>query len=217
VDRAVTALAQGDLAHAQAIVNAAPKEVDPTGLVASVANFLDLMWVLNEPQQQLLLRLRPSAFDDNRAAWGIVLAQTYAVRGDWTKERVYADSARLAFQQQLDLTSGDSSARASTFYAQQHAFLGLALGYLGQKEAAIREGERGLALSPISRDAFIGPYVQLQLVRIYMLVGEPQKALDQLEPLLKIPSYLSPAWLKIDPNFAPLRGNPRFDQLVNGS
>ena len=38
-----------------------------------------------------------------------------------------------------------------------------------------------------------------------MLVGEPEKALDQLEPLLEIPFYISPGWLKIDPNFDPLR------------
>jgi hypothetical protein len=49
-----------------------------------------------------------------------------------------------------------------------------------------------------------------------MLVGEPEKALDQLEPLLKIPHWLSPGWLKIDPNFDPLRKYPRFQKLVAG-
>jgi hypothetical protein len=53
-------------------------------------------------------------------------------------------------------------------------------------------------------------------VRIYLLAGEPEKALDQLEPLLKMPYFLSPGWLRIDPTFAPLRGNTRFERLVAG-
>ena len=95
--------------------------------------------------------------------------------------------------------------------------LGLALAYLGRKEEAIREGERGVALDPVAKDGVKGPYYQHELVRIYILVGEPEKALDRLEPLLKIPYYLSPGWLKIDPNFDPLRKNPRFQKLVAGA
>jgi hypothetical protein len=59
-----------------------------------------------------------------------------------------------------------------------------------------------------------GGYVQHQLARIYVLVGEPEKALDQLEPLLKVPYMLSVAWLNLDPNFEPLRHSPRFQRLV---
>jgi hypothetical protein len=90
------------------------------------------------------------------------------------------------------------------------------LAYFGRKAAAVREGERGTSLAPLSRDTYNGAYIQHQLARIYLLVGEPEKALDQLEPLLKIPYYLSPGWLRIDPTFAPLRGNPRFERLVQG-
>jgi tetratricopeptide (TPR) repeat protein len=94
--------------------------------------------------------------------------------------------------------------------------LALSLAYLGRKDEAIREAERVLALEPVTRDARSGAYYEHQLVRIYMLVGEHEKALDRLEPLLEIPYYLSPGWLAIDPNFDPLRKNPRFQRLVAG-
>jgi hypothetical protein len=96
-------------------------------------------------------------------------------------------------------------------------FLGLALAYAGRKDDAIRAGLRGVSLGPLSIDAQSGPYFQHQLARIYILVGEPEKALDQLEPLLKIPYYLSPGWLRIDPTFDPLRNHQRFRKLVEGT
>jgi serine/threonine-protein kinase len=203
--KAMVFLAQGDLAGARAVLAAAPPTVEPAALVAIVANFYDLMWVLDEAQQALLLRLPPSAFDDDRGTWGIVRAQTYALRGDMARARIYADTARIGFAEQL---------RGAPDDPQRHIFLGLALAYLGRKEDAIREGERGVALNPIAKDAINGPYYQHQLVRIYMVVNEPDKALDLLEPLIKMSYYLSPRWLTIDPNFASLRSNPRFQRLV---
>jgi tetratricopeptide (TPR) repeat protein len=113
----------------------------------------------------------------------------------------------LAFDEHLRATPDDF---------QQHLFRGLALAYLGRKAEAIEEGERGAQLMPVSRDATNGAYTQHQLARIYLLVGEREKALDVLEALLKIPYYLSSGWLRIDPNFAPLRGDPRFERLAAG-
>ncbi len=182
-----------------------PKEVDPTALVAYLANYGDLVWILDESQRELLLRLTPGAFDDDRATWGISLAQACALKGDAAGVRTYAEEARRAFEEQLSTAPQN---------AQRHVLLGLALAYLGRKEEAIREGRRAMELAPVARDASLGPYDQHQLVRIYILVGEPEKALDELEPLLKVPYTLSPAWLKIDPNFDPLRKNPRFQKLV---
>jgi serine/threonine-protein kinase len=203
--KAMVFLAQGDLARARAVLAAAPPTVEPAALVAIVANFYDLIWVLDEAQQALLLRLPPSAFDDDRGAWGIVRAQTYALRGDMARARVFADTARIAFAEQL---------RGAPDDPQRHLLLGLALAYLGRKEDAIREGERGVAFKPIAKNQVSGTYCQHQLVRVYIVVNEPEKALDLLEPLLAMPYYLSPGWLKIDPNFASLRSNPRFHRLV---
>jgi len=140
-------------------------------------------------------------------SWAIIRAETDRLHGHPTEARVYADTARLAFEEQL---------RAAPEDGQRHVFRRLALAYLGRKAEAITEGERAVVLWPISRDAYQGAYIQHQLVRIYLLVGEPEKPLDQLEPLLKMPYYLSPGWLRIDPTFAPLEDNPRFEKLVAG-
>ena len=205
--KAMTFLAEGDLAGARAVLKAAPKDVEPTALVAYLANYSDLVWVLDEEQREILLRLTPSAFDDDKGAWAVCLTQAYALRGDAANVRTYAEEARRAIEEQLRATPND---------AQRHVVLGLVLAYLGRKEEAIREGQRGVTLLPVAKDGYLGPYIQHQLMRSYMLVGEPEKALDQLEPLLKIPYVLSPGWLKIDPNFDPLRKNPRFQKLVAG-
>jgi len=45
---------------------------------------------------------------------------------------------------------------------------------------------------------------------------EPDRALDHLEPLLRVPFYLSPGWLRLDPTFQPLRDSPRFQRLLAG-
>jgi len=203
--RAMSFLGEGDLAGARAYLATLPKSVEPTELVAYLANYQDLGWVLNEEQREVLLRLTPAAFDDDRGSWAICLAQALWWKGDAAGARKYAEEARKVVEDQLRVAPGD---------AGRHAGLGLALAYLGRGEDAIREGQRGVELLPVSKDAINGPYNLHQLVRIYILAGQPEKALDNLERLLQVPYYVSPAWLKIDPNFDPLRQNPRFQKLV---
>jgi serine/threonine-protein kinase len=161
--------------------------------------------VLDDAQQRLLLRLPPGPFDDDRQTWGLALAGTFALRGDSARARAYADSAVIA---------GEAYLREAPDNAQLHVLQGTALGYMGRKAAAIREGQLAVRLTPVSRDAYRAPYIQHQLARIYLLVGEPERAIDMLEPLLRMPYMLSPGWLRVDPTFDALRGNPRFQRLV---
>ena len=125
--------------------------MDRAALFAYVATSNDLYWILDDAAQQQLLALPPSAFDDDSGTWGLVLAQIYQLRGDGVSGRVYADSARLAFEAQL---------RANPEDAQLHVLKGLALAYVGRKADAIAAGERGGQLLPVSRDTVIGAYLQ---------------------------------------------------------
>ncbi len=205
--RALTDVQEGDLLGARAVLKAAPPEVDRTALVAYLATWRDLVWLLDEGQRDLLLRLTPSAFDDDRGSWAIGLAQAYALRHDEPNVRKHAEIARAAFAEQLAAVPQNALRQAS------HA---LSLAYLGRRDEAMLAARRAAELAPIAKDAYYGPYIQQQVVRVYILVGEHDKAIDELETLLEVPCLLTPGWLRIDPSFDPLRSNPRFAELVKG-
>jgi serine/threonine-protein kinase len=205
-NKAMVYLAQGDTAGARAVIRQLSTAVSAPALVAFFANYWDMYWTLDQAQQDILVRLAPTAFDNDRGAWGTALMEAWWLRGDKVKARAYADSARIGNLKQL---------RDSPDDPQRLLFYGLQLAYLGRKAEAITEGERGVALLPAS-DAYNGAYHRHVLARIYLLAGEPEKSLDLLEKLLQSPYFVSPGWLKVDPTWADLRGNPRFQRLIKG-
>jgi eukaryotic-like serine/threonine-protein kinase len=200
-------LAQGDLAGARKLLQPLPQGMDPTDLVAFFANYWDLYWILTEEQQQLLLRLPMGPFGNDRSAWAIVRAQTLYQQGNLPRARVYADSARISMERVIADSAGVTD-------AQFHAFLGLAHAILGNQAAAVQEGEKAVQITPVNQDAYTGVYLKYMLARIYLMVGESDRAIDQLDGVLRIPFYVSPGWLRVDPEWDPIRNNPRFQALA---
>ncbi|HTG50742.1 MAG TPA: hypothetical protein VL915_09655, partial [Gemmatimonadales bacterium] len=98
--KAMILVSRGDLAAARAVVEKSPAAIPVTRFVAYVATYWELYWLLSQEQQDLLLRLPPSEFDDDRASWGLSVAGVAANRGDERMARAYGDSARLALEEQ---------------------------------------------------------------------------------------------------------------------
>jgi Flp pilus assembly protein TadD len=98
-----------------------------------------------------------------------------------------------------------------------HLMMALALAdvALGRTEEGIQEGRRAMEARPISEDAWEGPLIATDMALVYAWVNQSDLAFDQLNILVKMPgSFLRYGDLKTNPEWDPLRKDPRFDKLL---
>jgi len=138
-----------------------------------------------------------------RAWYEAIIARA---RGDQAKAVSAFTDARAIFESRLQLKPEDP--RTLAVLAQVDAGL-------GKKDLALREAKRAVELMPISRDAYDAPLVQQGLAQVYAWTGDKEAALQIVERLVSIPSYLSYGYLRFDPQWEPLRDYPRFEQIVS--
>ena len=86
---------------------------------------------------------------------------------------------------------------------------------LGKKDLAVREAQHAIDLMPISKDIYDGALVLEGLAQVYTWAGDRDRAIEVVQKLLAMPGYTNYGRLKLHPLWKPLRGDPRFDQIVS--
>jgi len=199
---------EGNTEKARAVLEEAIKNIGPEEI--SIINTLVTLDVYDENYQEALEKLSLKSEDIDIQYYFIPkalrYAQIYGFLNDAQYEKTYYDSARVILENKIMERPEDE---------RLHSSLGITYAGLGRKEEAIREGKLASALLPVSKEALGGIYRIEDLARIYVMVGEYDSAIDQLDFLLSRPGYMTVHVLRLDPIWAPLRGHPRFQRLLN--
>jgi TolB-like protein/Tfp pilus assembly protein PilF len=133
------------------------------------------------------------------------LGQIYHLIGNQKLANQYFTKSRSI----LEIASNDMSNDARIF-----ADYGLVLAYLGEKQEAVKAGKMAVSLISIEKDAIIGAMHFHTFTKILCIVGEYNKAIENLILLRSIPAGIHLEELKRDPVWDPLRDHPRFEALL---
>jgi tetratricopeptide (TPR) repeat protein len=129
------------------------------------------------------------------------------LRGDEPAARAALTSAREEVGQTV---------RNQPDYAAALCALGVIDAVLGNKEDAIREGERAVELTPVSKNAIEGATLVRYMAIIYAWTGQKDRAIERLTETTHLPgSHISYGYVRLHPLWDPLRADPRFQAVVD--
>ena len=156
------------------------------------------------------------ALGDNQC-WGEGAIQLSHSFGEGLLARMTKDEARARTAFEAARAQQEKIVQAQPDYGPALCVLGLIDAALGRKDLALDEGRRAIALMPLEKDVVNGSRVLQYFAITAAWAGEKELALQQLEAGLRAPAaslMLSYGALKLFPVWDPLRGDPRFEKIV---
>ncbi|TDI86497.1 MAG: tetratricopeptide repeat protein [Caldithrix sp.] len=191
----------GDTQKARMVVEEASGRIDPQV-------FQRQLWEVDIYDRNYEQALKRVVVGSDTLEYYLDKSWTYYFMKQTKSAQAYADSARMLLEpliQSFPLNDFDIFVTRS---------LGQCYALLDRKEEAIREGRKAVDLMPVSKDAFAGPFSIVSMAKIYTLVGDHDAAIDQLAYLLSIPCGMTVHRIRLNPVYDPLRGHPRFQELL---
>jgi len=123
------------------------------------------------------------------------------------------ESAARHFTLERDHLTGKITEAGNDY--RLYCSLGIACAGLGLKEEAIKAGEKAVDFLGFEKDALVGVFQEMAMVRILVMTGEVDEAMERLENVLSRHGYVTAEELRIDPFWDPVRNHEKFREIVS--